>query len=105
MPPPTAPDPRATGALAEGDGPRERIEAAAYRIFAERGIRAAGVEDILTSCGAAQAALYAAFGSKDAVAPAYLDRLHPERRAVIGAAVSTRWDPRPWPGSSTSSTQ
>ncbi|AMM31609.1 Putative TetR family transcriptional regulator [Sinomonas atrocyanea] len=78
--------------MGEGGDARGRIEAAAYRLFAERGIRATAVEDILAACGAARATFYSVFGSKDGIALAYLECLYQERRAAIGAAVACRGD-------------
>jgi AcrR family transcriptional regulator len=66
--------------VGEGGDARGRIEAAAYGLFAQRGIRATGVDDILAACGAARATFYSVFCSKDEVALGYLERLYRERR-------------------------
>jgi AcrR family transcriptional regulator len=76
--------------MGEGGGARERIVAAAYALFAERGIRATGVDDILARCGAARATFYAYFRSKDEVALAYLERLYQEQEAALEEAVTAR---------------
>lgn len=78
-----------TGTGEEG-GARERIAAAAYALFAERGIRATGVDDILARCGAARATFYACFRSKDELALAYLERLYQEQEAALEEAVAAR---------------
>lgn len=78
--------------MGEGVDARGRIEAAAYVLFAERGIRATGVDDILGACGAARATFYRVFCSKDEVALAYLGHLYREQAAAIEAAVARRGD-------------
>ena len=55
-------------------GARERILAAAYGLFAEQGIGQTGIDTILAKSGCAKASLYSNFGSKTALAIAFLDR-------------------------------
>ncbi|WP_422935555.1 TetR/AcrR family transcriptional regulator [Sinomonas sp. P47F7] len=69
---------------------RGRILEAAYALFAEHGIRATGVEEIIARSGAARATFYAHFRSKDEVAIAYLERLCRGRAAQIDAAGAAR---------------
>jgi AcrR family transcriptional regulator len=53
---------------------RERLLDAAYDLFAEQGIRQVGIDAILAKSGCAKASLYSNFGSKVALAIAFLDR-------------------------------
>jgi AcrR family transcriptional regulator len=53
---------------------RERLLDAAYDLFAVQGIAGVGVDTILAKSGCAKASLYANFGSKEALALAFLDR-------------------------------
>lgn len=54
--------------------PRERLLNAAYGLFAEQGIGQVGIDTILAESGCAKASLYSNFGSKVALAIAFLDR-------------------------------
>jgi len=53
---------------------RERLLAAAYELFAEKGIAAVGVDAIVERSGCAKASLYKNFESKTALALAFLER-------------------------------
>ena len=55
-------------------GARERILAAAYDLFAHRGIRAVGVDEVISKSAVAKATLYKYFPSKDDLVLAFLDR-------------------------------
>jgi len=67
-----------------GDSPaRERLVDAAYELFAQRGIRDVGVDEIVTRSGVARATLYRHFKSKDELALAFLERR--EQRWTFGA--------------------
>lgn len=57
---------------AEGGRARERILRAARRMFYERGIRAVGVEAIVTAAGVTKMSLYRHFASKDELVAACL---------------------------------
>lgn len=63
-------------AVAAGDraAPRERILAAAYELFSQRGIRAVGVEELIATSGVAKATFYKHFGSKQDLVLAFLER-------------------------------
>ena len=62
-------------AVAARPGPaRERILNAAYDLFARRGIRDVGVDEIIERAGVAKATLYRHFPSKDALVLAFLER-------------------------------
>ncbi len=56
------------------ENPRERILATAYDLFARRGIRGVGIDDIVRGSGVARATLYRHFASKDDLALAFLER-------------------------------
>ena len=53
---------------------RERILESAYELFAQRGVRGVGVEEVIDSAQVAKATLYWHFPSKDALVFAFLDR-------------------------------
>jgi len=62
-------------AIAARSGPaRERILNTAYDLFARRGIRDVGVDEIIERAGVAKATLYRHFPSKDALVLAFLER-------------------------------
>jgi AcrR family transcriptional regulator len=52
---------------------RERILNAAYELFAHRGIRDVGVDEVIQRAGVAKATLYRHFRSKDELVLAFLD--------------------------------
>jgi AcrR family transcriptional regulator len=54
-------------------GARERILAAAYELFASRGIRDVGVDEVIGRAGVAKASLYRHFRSKDDLVIAFLE--------------------------------
>jgi AcrR family transcriptional regulator len=64
----------ATALAARGGPARERILETAYDLFARRGIRDVGVDEIIERSGVAKATLYRHFPSKDALVLAFLDR-------------------------------
>ena len=51
---------------------RERILASAYELFARRGIRAVGVDEVIQHADVAKATLYRHFASKDELVLAFL---------------------------------
>jgi AcrR family transcriptional regulator len=65
----------ATPELRAGAGPgaRQRILDTAYELFARRGIRAVGVDEVIERAGVAKATLYRHFPSKDDLVVAFLD--------------------------------
>ncbi|WP_271219717.1 TetR/AcrR family transcriptional regulator [Streptosporangium carneum] len=73
--------------------PAERLLETAGRLFPLQGIRAVGIDQILSEAGVAKASLYQAFGSKDALVVAYLERQDAADRAVYRAAVTGLADP------------
>jgi AcrR family transcriptional regulator len=65
-------------AAAAGDkvalGPRERLIEAAYEMFAARGVRDVGIDEVIERAGVAKATLYNHFPSKDDLVLAFLER-------------------------------
>jgi AcrR family transcriptional regulator len=59
-------------------GARERILATAYELFARRGVRDVGVDEVIERAGVAKASLYRHFRSKDDLVIAFL-KLREER--------------------------
>jgi AcrR family transcriptional regulator len=57
-------------------GARERILAAAYELFAQRGIRDVGIAELILRAGVAKATFYGHFDSKDELVLAFLERCH-----------------------------
>lgn len=57
---------------------RERILRTAYGLFARRGIRAVGVDEVIARSGVAKATLYRHFRSKNDLVLAFLDRREAE---------------------------
>jgi AcrR family transcriptional regulator len=63
------------GATADSNArPRERILATAYELFSRRGIRAVGIDEVISRSGVAKATLYRHFRSKDDLVLAFLAR-------------------------------
>ncbi len=56
--------------------PRQRILAAASRLFYAHGIRGVGVDALVAESGVAKATFYKHFAGKDDLVVAYLDRVH-----------------------------
>ena len=69
-------------------GARERLVAAADRLFYAEGFRAVGIDRVLAESGAAKATLYAHFPSKDDLILAVLERREEEVAAYFAAAVA-----------------
>jgi AcrR family transcriptional regulator len=55
-------------------GARQRILEAAYELFARRGIRDVGIDEVIRKAGVAKATLYRHFRSKDELVLAFLER-------------------------------
>jgi AcrR family transcriptional regulator len=66
---------------------RRRILDASYALFARRGIRDVGVDELIENAGVARATFYSHFRSKDDLVLAYLARLFEARSAAIETAV------------------
>ena len=77
----------ASGAAARRPA-RERILEAAYGLFARRGVRDVGVDEIVTHSGVAKATFYRQFPSKEALVLAYMDRWYQVRHDAIEEAIA-----------------
>lgn len=66
----------------------ERLLSTASELFAREGIRSVGIDRILAEAGVAKATLYQAFGSKDALVLAYLERRDIADRQAYRAHVA-----------------
>lgn len=71
----------------EKSAARQRILDASFELFARRGIRDVGVDELIERSGVAKATFYRHFPTKDDLALAYLQRWYAERSAAIAAAV------------------
>jgi AcrR family transcriptional regulator len=74
--------------------PRERLLDAANELFYKEGIQSVGIDRVIDRAGVAKASLYAAFGSKDELARAYLARRHELRQIRIAEMLASRDTPR-----------
>jgi AcrR family transcriptional regulator len=72
--------------------PRERLLAAADRLFYEEGVCTVGVDRILREAGVARASLYSSYGSKDGLIRAYLQGRNESWQALVADALSARWN-------------
>ena len=70
---------------------RERLLAAADELFYEEGVHTVGIDRVIERAGVAKATLYSAFGSKDALIGAYLERRHEATRDRMTEALATRY--------------
>jgi AcrR family transcriptional regulator len=70
---------------------RERLLAAADELFYEEGVHTVGIDRVIERAGVAKATLYSAFGSKDALIGAYLERRHEATRERISEVLATRY--------------
>jgi AcrR family transcriptional regulator len=68
--------------------PRERLLAAADELFDAEGVHVIGVDRLIKQAGVARASLYSAFGSKDELVRAYLERHLKERQAHLDQVLS-----------------
>lgn len=67
---------------------RDRLIAAADRLFYSEGVRAVGVDRLLEEADAAKASLYAHFGCKDKLVAAYVQRRVDDWRAKLTECMS-----------------
>ena len=73
---------------------RERLLAAADELFYEEGVHIVGIDRVIERAGVAKATLYSAFGSKDELIRAYLQRRHERRQERITRGLERYDDPR-----------
>lgn len=73
--------------------PAERLLDAATDLFSSEGVRAVGIDRILRTADVARASLYSAYGSKDGLVTAYLDRLDYADRDKFAAFIEPLGDP------------
>src|SRR4030095_14463876 len=69
-------------------GVRDRLLNAADRLFYQEGVRAVGIDRVLSEADAAKASLYQHFGSKDQLVASYLERKTNDARASIEAYLA-----------------
>ena len=69
-------------------GVRDRLLDAADRLFYQEGVRAVGIDRVLSEADAAKASLYQHFGSKDQLVASYLERKTKDARASIEAYLA-----------------
>src|SRR5690242_14112927 len=77
----------------EGSTPAERLMDTATDLSVREGIRAVGIDPLIADAQVARASLYQAFGSKDALIVAYLDRQHELDRAAFERRTTRLDDP------------
>lgn len=81
-------------ATAKKSDARERLLRAATELFYTQGYRATGVNEIIASAGVAKATFFAHFPTKEALAVAYLERLHEEEAGALLRQVEAGTSPR-----------
>jgi AcrR family transcriptional regulator len=69
-------------------GVRDRLLDAADRLFYQEGVRAVGIDRLLTEADAAKASLYQHFGCKDQLVASYLERKTTDARSNIEAYLA-----------------
>jgi AcrR family transcriptional regulator len=72
---------------------RERLLAAADRLFYTEGINSVGIDRVIEEAGVAKATLYSVFGSKDELIRAYLLQRREEREQRITRGLARFDDP------------
>jgi AcrR family transcriptional regulator len=72
---------------------RERILETAYGLFAKRGVRDVGIDEIIARSGVAKATFYRHFPSKEALVLAYMERWYQARHDAIEEAIAHAHNP------------
>jgi AcrR family transcriptional regulator len=73
---------------------RERLLVAADELFYAEGVHTVGIDRVIEHAGVAKATLYSAFGSKDELVAAYLNRRLDARRRRLDTKLAGVEDPR-----------
>jgi AcrR family transcriptional regulator len=81
-------------ARAGGSSARERLLAAADELFYAEGVHTVGIDRVIEHAGVAKASLYNAFGSKDELVRAYLERRSQARQQRITDELARHRSPR-----------
>jgi AcrR family transcriptional regulator len=81
-----------TATSTDRPAPRERLLAAADRLFYEEGVCTVGIDRILQEAGVARASLYSTYGSKDQLIRSYLQGRSQSWQALVAEALPARWD-------------
>jgi len=76
----------ADGGVSVAEGVRERILTVAYELFARRGVRGVGVNELISRSGVAKASFYRHFASKDELVLAFLERR--DQQWTVDAIIS-----------------
>ena len=76
----------ADGGVSVAEGVRERILTVAYELFARRGVRGVGVNELISRSGVAEASFYRHFASKDELVLAFLERR--DQQWTVDAIIS-----------------
>lgn len=93
-PPPATRQPLAATGTPLRPPARERLLAAADELFYEHGVRSVGIDRVIEQADVSKATLYKAFGSKDELIRAYLERRHASRKERMLAAIERYDTPR-----------
>ncbi|HEX4698037.1 MAG TPA: TetR/AcrR family transcriptional regulator [Actinomycetes bacterium] len=83
-----------SSASAGAPSARERLLAAADELFYAEGVHTVGIDRIIEHAGVAKASLYNAFGSKDELVRAYLERRRERRKQRITDELARHRSPR-----------
>jgi AcrR family transcriptional regulator len=86
--------PTSSPASAGGPSARERLLAAADELFYAEGVHTVGIDRVIEHAGVAKASLYNAFGSKDELVRAYLERRRAARQQRITDELARLRSPR-----------
>src|SRR3954453_5260365 len=81
-------------ARAGGTSARERLLDAADELFYAEGVHVVGIDRVIARAGVAKASLYNAFGSKEALVSAYLQRRYDRRVETITRSLAPYETPR-----------
>src|SRR5690242_8090998 len=68
---------------------RDKLLAAADRLFYAEGIHTVGIDRVIEEAGVAKASLYASFGNKDGLVKAYLEARYERRKQRFSDAVAS----------------